>query len=107
MSYTYEQLSKMTVVELRQIADGIADEAVQGHSTMHKEKLLPVLCQALGIEAHAHHVVKDINKGQIKMEIRALKKDRESALESHNSAQLKEVRQKIRNLKRILRKSIV
>ena len=107
MSYTYEQLNKMTVVELRQIADGIEHEAVQGHSTMHKEKLLPALCHALGIEAHAHHVVKAINKGQIKMEIRALKKDREAALQSHNSAQLKEVRQKIRNLKRTLRKSIV
>ena len=63
MSYTYEQLNKMTVVELRKIADGIEHEATKGHSTMHKEKLLPALCIALGIEAHAHHEAKGVEKG--------------------------------------------
>ncbi len=57
MAYTYEQLSKMNVADLRKIADGIEHEATKGHSTMHKEKLLPALCIALGIEAHAHHEV--------------------------------------------------
>ena len=107
MAYTYEQLSKMTVIELRVIADGIEHEATKGHSTMHKDKLLPALCLALGIEAHAHHVVKGINKGEIKMQIGALKKEREAALQSHDPVKLKEVRQKIKTLKRILRKSIV
>ena len=107
MEYTYEQLSKMTVVELRKIAEGVEHEAVHGFSTMHKEKLLPALCQALGIEAHVHHEVKGVNKGKVKIEIRALKKEREAALQSHNSTQLKEVRQKIKNLKRILRKATV
>ena len=107
MEYTYEQLSKMTVVELRKIAEGVEHEAVHGFSTMHKEKLLPALCHALGIEAHVHHEVKGVNKGKVKIEIRALKKEREAALQSHNSTQLKEVRQKIKNLKRILRKATV
>jgi hypothetical protein len=107
MAYTYEQLSKMTVVELRQIADGIEHEATKGHSTMHKEKLLPALCLALGIEAHSHHVAKGINKTKIKQEIRALKKDREAALQSHDGAKLQEVRHKIHHLKRMLRKAIV
>jgi hypothetical protein len=48
MAHTYEDLHKMTAVQLRQIADGIEDEQLKGHSTMHKEQLLPLLCKALG-----------------------------------------------------------
>ena len=107
MSYTYEQLSKMTVVELRTIADGVEHEAVHGFSTMHKDKLLPALCLALSIEAHVHHEVKGIDKAKVKMEIRALKKERQAAMQSHNQAQLSDVRQKIKNLKRLLRKAMV
>ena len=107
MPYAYEQLSDMTVVELRKIAEGVEHDAVKGFSTMHKEKLLLALCHALGIETYAHHVAKLGNKGEIKQQIRALKKDREAAIQNHNAAQLKEVRQKIRNLKRVLRKAIV
>ena len=107
MTYTYEELSKMTVIELRAIADGIDHEATKGHSTMHKEKLLPALCIALGIEAHAHHEVKGINKAKIKIHIRSLKKERAAALQAHDPAKLKEVRLKIKNLKRTLRKAIV
>jgi hypothetical protein len=107
MAYSYEQLSNMTVIELRKIADGVEHEATKGHSTMHKEKLLPALCLALGIEAHAHHEVKGLNKAKIKLEIRALKKEREDALQTHNSDKLKDVREKIRSLKRKLRKAII
>jgi len=107
MTYTYEQLSKMTVADLRKIADGIEHEATKGHSTMHKEKLLPALCIALGIESHVHHEVRGVDKSKIKLEIRALKKERGTALQSHNSDQLREVREKIRNLKKKLRKAIV
>ncbi len=105
MAYTYEQLSKMTVVDLRKIADGINHEATKGHSTMHKEKLLPALCTALGIEAHAHHYVVGINKAKVKTEIRALKKDRSIALLSHDKNQLKIIREKIHKLKHTLRKA--
>ena len=107
MPYTYEQLKDLTVIELRKIADGVDHEAVKGHLTMHKEKLLPALCVALGIETHVHHEVRGVNKGKLKMQIRALKKDREAALQAHDSAKLKEVRMKIKNLKRTLRKAIV
>lgn len=106
MTYTYEELSKMTVAELRQIADGIEHEATKGHSTMHKEKLLPALCVALGIEAHLHHEAKGINKGQIKMEIRGLRKERETAVQSHDKAKLQMIRGRIHNLKRLLRRAI-
>lgn len=107
MAYTYEQLSKMTVAELRKIADGVQHEAVQGHSTMHKEKLLPALCTALGIEAHAHHHVEGINKSKLKTEIRSLKAQKETAIQSKDKKQLKEIRKKIHKLKLKLRKAIV
>ena len=107
MSYTYDQLSKMTVTELRKIADGIEHEAVHGHSTMHKEKLLPAICKALNIEIHAHHTVVGVNKAAMKVEIRSWKKKREEALTSKDYVKLSEIRQHIHDLKVKLRRSIV
>jgi DNA-binding IclR family transcriptional regulator len=107
MAYTYEQLSEITVVELRTIAEGIEHEAVHGFSTMHKEKLLPALCLALGIEARVHHVAVGINKTAIKAEIRKLKAERDTAIQKHDRTRLKEARHKIHELKRKLRKAIV
>ncbi len=107
MSYTYDQLSKMAVTELRKIADGIEHEAVHGHSTMHKEKLLPAICKALNIETHAHHTVVGINKTVMKAEIRSWKKRRAEALTSKNYVKLSEIRQHIHDLKVKLRRSIV
>jgi len=103
MSYTYEQLSKMTVAELRHIADEMENEDLKGHNTMHKDKLLPILCHVLGVEGHVHHEIKGVNKTKIKKEIRALKVERASALDTHNPAKLHEVREKIHHLKRLLR----
>lgn len=107
MSYTYEQLSKMSVTDLRKIADTIEHEATKGHSTMHKEKLLPALCLALNIEAHVHHHAVGINKSQIKLEIRSWKKKRDEALNAKDFTKLKESRQHIHDLKVKLRRSIV
>jgi hypothetical protein len=107
MAYTYEQLSKMTVAELREIAQGIEHDAVKGSSVMHKEKLLPALCTALNIEAHAHHTVVGVNKGEIKAEIRQLKVKRNAAIERHDHKELSDIRQRIHRLKHVLRKSII
>ena len=107
MSYTYDQLSKMTVVELRKIADGIEHEVLHGHSTMHKEKLLPSLCKALNIETHLHHAGAGINKAAMKAEIRSWKKKRADALTNKNYAKLSEIRQHIHDLKVKLRRALV
>jgi len=107
MSYTYDQLSKMNVVELRKIADGIEHEAVQGHSTMHKEKLVPAICKALNIEGHAHHTAIGINKASMKAEIRNWKKKRAEALTNKDYVKLSEIRQHIHDLKVKLRRAIV
>ena len=56
MEYTYEQLKHMTVVELRDIAKGIENEAVQGYTQLNKEHLVVAISKALGIK-HEHHDV--------------------------------------------------
>jgi len=106
MAHTYEELHKMTAVQLRQIADGIEDERLKGHSTMHKEQLLPLLCKALGIEIPHHHVV-GINKTEMKTKIRALKTERATAIEKKDYKKLETIRDEIHKLKRSLRKSMV
>jgi hypothetical protein len=97
----------MSVAELRKIADGVEHEAVHGHSTMHKEKLLPALCKALNIETHVHHKVIGINKTAMKAEIKSWKKKRTEALAIKDYVKLSEIRQHIHDLKVKLRNSIV
>ncbi|MCX7984036.1 MAG: hypothetical protein N3A63_03925 [Bacteroidetes bacterium] len=107
MNYTYEQLAKMTVAELRKIAEGLEHDAVKGYSTMHKEKLLPALCTALGIDAHKHHRAMAENKTSMKQEIRRLKKLRDEAIAKKEKAKLVQIRQQIHDLKVKLRRTIV
>jgi hypothetical protein len=107
MEHTYEELHKKTVAQLREIADGIDHEKLQGHSTMHKADLLQRLCEVLGVEAHVHHEVVGIDKSKVKAEIRALKVTRDKALEDHDHKKLKEVRREIRGLKRKIKKSTI
>ncbi|MFH1568717.1 MAG: hypothetical protein ABIL09_12030 [Gemmatimonadota bacterium] len=107
MAHTYEEMRKMKVTQLREIADGLQDERLQGHNSMNKEHLLPILCQVLGVEAHAHHEVVGVDKGAIKGRIRALKTERDEALESHDHTQLKTVRKQLKHLKHLLHKATV
>lgn len=107
MAHTYEELHAMTVAQLREVAEGIEHEAVHGYSTMHKEDLLPALCEALGIEAHEHHEVVGIDKDAVKAKIRQLKAQRAALIEAKDSKQLKFVRRRIRSLKRKIRKATV
>ena len=102
-TYTWEDLHKRTVADLRDIAKGIDHPAVKGYSQMNKEHLLPALCEALGIEAHAHHEVVGVDKSAIKARIRELKVKRAQALEAGDHGQLKAVRRRIHRLKRRMR----
>ncbi len=105
--HTFESLHKKTVAELRDIAQGIEHEALQGYSTMHKEHLVPALCEALGIEAHAHHEVVGIDKDKVKARIRALKAERQQALAAGDRDQLRIARRRIKSLKRKIRRATV
>jgi len=109
MSYTYEELHKKTIADLREIAKGLGDEdeAVKGYSQMNKEHLLPALCKALGIEAHAHHEVVGIDKSAVKGKIKALKADRQTAIEARDRSKLKAIRRRIHRLKRKIHASTV
>lgn len=107
MPHTYEELHKMTIGQLREIAAGIEDDRLQGNSQLHKEQLLPVLCQVLGVEAHAHHEVVGVDKSKVKTEIRELKARREAALEARDTDELRRVRRRIHRLKGQLRRATV
>ena len=107
MAYTYEELKKKTVDELREIAKGIENEAVKGYTQMNKDHLLPALCKALGIEAHGHHDVKGIDKVAVKAKIKQLKGERDKALEAHDHAQLKQLRRQMHRLKRRIRNATI
>jgi hypothetical protein len=106
MTYTYEALKAKTIAELREIAAGIAHDAVQGYSQMNKEHLLPALCSALGIDTHEHHAVVGVDKAGIKAKIRELKRQRDTALEQGDHAQLKGVRREIHHLNHQIRSHV-
>lgn len=107
MAYTYEELKHKTVAQLREIAAGIEHEAVKGASQLNKEHLLTALCAALGIDKRVQHQVKGLNKAELKVKIRDLKKQRESALAAHDHKQLKIVRREIHHLKRMIHRATV
>jgi hypothetical protein len=106
MEYTFEQLKHKTVAELREIAKDNQHEALQGYTQLNKEHLLVALSNALGIK-HEHHEVVGVDKASIKARIKEMKKKRDEAILSHDSAQLKTVRRTIHRLKRQIHKATV
>ena len=107
MSYTFDELKKKTVSDLRKIASGLDHEELKSYTLLHKEHLLKALCKALNIDMHFHHEVVGLDKSSMKTQIRKLKKRRDEAFSSHNHAELKIVRRKIRMLKKALRKAMI
>lgn len=107
MAHTYDELRHMKVAALREIADSLEDDRLEGHSQMNKDHLLPILCEVLGVETHAHHEVVGIDKASIKSQIRALKAERDKAVEAHDKARTKQVRREMHHLRRKLHKFTV
>jgi DNA-binding IclR family transcriptional regulator len=107
MAYSYEDLKRKTIEELREIAKGIEHEAVQGYTQMNKEHLLPALCKALGIETHAHHHVVGLDKQAVKARMRKLRDERVAALQAHDRARLKAIRRELHRLNRRIRAATV
>jgi hypothetical protein len=99
VAHTYDELKSKTVAELREIAK----DTVQGASQMNKDKLLPALCTALGIEGHAHHEAHGIDKAGIKAKMRELKAERGKALDAHDIERLKSIRRHIHKLNHQIR----
>ena len=107
MSYTFKELKKKKVVELREIASKMEHEAVQGYSQLNKEHLLEALCKALGLDMFEHHKAVGINKTEIKTKIKILKKKRDEAMENGDHAALKDILHRIHTYKRKLHKATV
>ena len=106
-TYTYEDLKKKTVAELRDIAKGLTHDAVQGYTQMNKDHLLPALCKALGIELGHHHVEAGFDKSTIKARMKTLRAERGKALEAHDAKRLHAVRGELHTLNRRLRAHMV
>jgi hypothetical protein len=107
MAHTYEELKHKVLADLREIAAGITHEAVQGYTQMNKEHLLAAICTALGIDMHAHHEVKGIDKAAVKARIQEWKKQRDAALAARDRKALKAAMRQIHQLKRTMRKATV
>ena len=104
MAYTHHELMVQTVADLREIAQGIQHEAVQGYSQMNKEHLLVAICKALNIPIHEHHDVVGVDKSALKVRIRALTRERDAAIEAGDNEKLRSVREHIHGLNRQIRK---
>jgi hypothetical protein len=107
MAFTYEALHKKTVEELRAIAKDIQHDAVKGYTQMNKDHLLPAICKALGVDAHAHHHVEGINKANLKARMRQLKADRAAAIEAGDKVKLQQIRQAYHRLNHRIRAATV
>ena len=100
---TYEELKAKTLAELREIAKAIVHDAVRGYSQMNKERLLPAICEALGVDSREHHEVVGIDKAGIKKKIRALKRERDEALAAEDYTDLHDIRRQIHRLNHQIR----
>jgi hypothetical protein len=107
MAFTYEELKKKTVAELRDIAKEVSHDSVQGYTQLNKDHLLVALCKAFSLDMHEHHHVIGLNKTEIKSQIRVLKGKRDQAAAAHDSAQLKQIRRRIHHLNRLIHKATV
>jgi DNA-binding IclR family transcriptional regulator len=107
MAYTFEELKKKKVDQLREIAKDLEHEAVKGYTQMNKEHLLAAICKALNIDMHEHHEVVGLNKTTIKAKIKDLKKRRDEALAARNLAEHKNILRTIHVLKRKIHKATV
>ena len=105
MAHTYEELHKKTVAELRDIAKDLDHEAVKGYTQMNKDRLLPAVCEALGvkIEKHHHHEATGIDKKAVKDKLKELKAEKQKAIDAGDRAQLKAVRRRYHNLNHKIR----
>jgi hypothetical protein len=105
MTFTYEELKKKTVAELREVAAANEHEALKGYTQLNKDHLLQAVCKALNIDTFVHHQVIGLDKGKIKSEIKELKKKRTEAIKARNHEQLVQIRGRIQNLKKTLRRA--
>lgn len=106
---TEAELKKMTVKQLRDLATGKTE--IQGLTGMKKEELVNALMEELKIKIGEKDPVAEkkavvLDSKSAKNEIMRLKQKISDLLggKSSNPKQLKNIRRRVRNLKRIMRK---
>jgi hypothetical protein len=108
MAFTYEELQRKTVAELRDVAKGIDHEETRGSTQMNKERLVSAICHALGIDAHVHHHVTDgFDKSAMKARLRELKTERGRAADAHDYGRLHDLRRERHSLNHRIRSHMV
>jgi len=105
--YSFEDLKKKTIAELRDIAKGLEHEAVKGYTQLRKDELLMAVCTAAGVDPKEHRHVVGIDKQAIKRRIRELKGERDTAIQAQDTTQLRRLRRKIHKLKHELRAATI
>jgi len=98
----YHELQKMTVAKLREKVHEFPE--VTGASGMHKDQLIDLLCEKLGIQK-PHKVALGTDKSAIKAQIHALKKERDAAIAAKDAKKLHDARRKLHHLRRALHKA--
>ena len=100
--WDWHGLQKLKVDNLREMAKDIP--GVPAVTGLKKEQLIEIMADHLGVQ-RPRRVITGIQKGQLKQEIRALKKEREKVLEAHDAKELKRIRRAIHKRKRTLRQA--
>ena len=99
----WHDLEKMTVVKLREEAHEKGLTAVSGKN---KDQLIEELAGVLGIEKPHEELASETvhTKGDLKKQIQELKARRSKLIEAKDNKALKEVRRKVHDLKRQIKK---
>ena len=95
----FRELSKMRVVDLRELAK--EKTSLTGVSGLHKDELIDKLADELGIEK-PHKVAELVGKPAIKQELHRLKAQRLDALASKDKDKLVATRKELKKIRRKL-----
>jgi hypothetical protein len=98
----WHELEKKKVDELREMA--VEKAGVTGATGLHKDQLVEIVAEALGIEK-PHLVVEGIDKTAIKRKIKVLKLELAEARENKDAKLAKAKRRHIHRLKRRIHKA--
>ncbi len=102
---TEPELKKMTVKKLREFAS--KNTELSGISGLKKDALITAIVEALGVDAPKKQTGKKLSKKkEIKIEIVRLKQKKEELLKqkTKKSGQIRNIRRRVRNLKRMSRR---
>ena len=106
MAHTYDELHKMTVVGLREVAEAQDSDDLKGYKSLKKADLLALVCKVLAVDDYEHHTARGIDKAAIKAQMRELRIARNAAIEAHDHKDLRVVRRKIHSLNRKIRRAV-